>query len=118
MQSDPKRVGGIQEVSAGIALGLRCPRELPILGEFCYTLWRLGNQQTKSVRSVSEDSWYKPAVSGVGIDRQSAVEIVCRRYDITYDDILRVEALLRSVESLPSFVCDPVFVRLGDVDYG
>lgn len=45
-----------------------------------------------------------------------AMESITLRYDISEDDILRVEALIRSSDPL-TFLCDKVFLRLAEVDY-
>jgi hypothetical protein len=91
------------------------PRDYPILGPFLAMYDRLGSK-TSMVVSASEDQWFKPTLFG-SVDRASAAKSICYRYDITYTDIERVEALFAKIEQLPCLMADPVFDRFAEVDY-
>ncbi len=74
-------------------------------------------KKTNCTVSASEDGWYKPQVACVSIDRGLAAAQVHIRYGVSWDDVLRVEALMDSVSSLPVFLEDPVFLALAAKDY-
>jgi len=92
------------------------PIEYPILGPFLSKLSELGKETSFSV-SASEDGWFKPQVHAVSVCRSQAISMMCERYELTEQDILRSEKLIGRVTSLPAFLCDPVFLALSRRDY-
>jgi len=90
-------------------------RSYPILGEFLFTMSRLGKQPRRVVGSLQE-SW-KPNMTHVAVDRAVALEAIECRYGITVEEVISVEALLRSVTTLPSYIEHSVFDKLCEVDY-
>jgi len=108
---------GVATLAYAIAASMPgVPRDYPILGPFLSTLCRLG-KETNRVVSASEDGWYKPQVSAVSVNRRMAIEAICERYDLTEEDIVRVEGLIGRVRALPAFLSDPVFLALSARDY-
>jgi len=92
------------------------PRDYPIFGAFLQTLDRLGlEMQHPDLHSVYE-SW-RPIMTDFTLDIEDACSAICRRYDLSRDDLDRVHCLLSLVVQLPSLVVDPVFDRLRAVDY-
>lgn len=117
LQRPPSQYGGLSQISRAMALGMGAvPRDFPILGAAIAALHRNGTF-TKLRMNAGEDGWYKPTPMSDGIDRDTALEVICRRYDISRLDVLRVEHLYDSVNALPAFVMDPVFNTLVARDY-
>jgi hypothetical protein len=90
-------------------------QDYPILGAFCGALERAGDARGLACGNLQE-SW-KPRMGGISVDRKLAMEEMCWRYNITIDDILRVERLLGSIQVLPAYVEDEVFDKLCSRDY-
>jgi hypothetical protein len=117
LQTDPASLGGTAKASRAMAQGMvGVPRDYPILGAAVAALYRNG-QHTSSILNAAEDGWYKPTITSEGVDRATALEIICRRYDISVQDINRVENIYDSVRAVPAFVIDPVFNKLAARDY-
>jgi len=91
------------------------PRNYPILGEFLYTMKRLGLPSTKTLASLQE-SW-KPRMSATDIFRFDALDSILDRYNISPKEVFEVEELLKSIKSLPAYIEHPVFDKLCEVDY-
>jgi hypothetical protein len=90
-------------------------RDYPILGEFLFTMNRLGKQPKRHLGSLQE-SW-KPVMTGITVDREAVLEAILFRYGITAEEVVSVETLLRTVNTLPMLVIHTVFDKLCDVDY-
>jgi len=109
-------VEAIQQCSSALAKSYgELDRSYPILGEFLFTMIRLGKQPRKVLGSLQE-SW-KPSMTAVKVDRQTALASIESRYGITVEEVESVERLLRTVVALPSYIEHPVFDKLCDVDY-
>jgi hypothetical protein len=91
------------------------PRAYPILGEFLYTMKRLGLPSTKKLAALHE-SW-KPQMSQTQVDREAVLEAINHRYNISSEEVDEVESLLRTIKSLPAYIEHPVFDKLCEVDY-
>jgi len=93
------------------------PFDYPIFGPFLAALIRCGKEIPEGSLPSLEESW-KPRIEGpVLIDRTEAISAIVARYNIQFFDILRVELLLNSVNSVPSYLQDPVFDVLCAIDY-
>jgi hypothetical protein len=93
-------------------------REYPVLGEFLATLQRLGSEPKAAGDVVESEKFNRISFGKFPKLNQAMVdEDMEERYGITVQDCERVNALLKSVTSLPALLVDPVFDSLCDVDY-
>jgi len=107
-------------VAFGVALSYgNVPKNYPILGAFLNVLYCKGEWHkllfTKPV--YSESQLYKSVTDATNLDREFCLMAMAERYNVTKNDLLRVEALLQTVSTLPTYVEDPVFDKLVVVDY-
>jgi len=89
----------------------------PIFGEWLRTMRRLGIVGQIRDGDFFENPFRVRSAADVKINREGILLMIEGRYGITPADVERVEKLLRSVETLPAYVEDPVFSRLSEVDY-
>jgi hypothetical protein len=90
-------------------------RSYPILGEFLYTMIRLGVVPKTPLRDVAE-SW-KPDITGVTVSREHVLEAIFIRYGLDTRDVVNFEKLLGGIQSLPAYVESPLCDRLCEIDY-
>lgn len=111
-----------REVSYGIAANAlsmsygNVPFDYPILGPFLKVLRKFHPGRDGVASKISLESW-KPVVVGMITLSDDTTDAVCRRYNITTDDIDRVTALIEGVSRLPAYIEDPVFDALVVTDY-
>ena len=115
----------IQLVAHAISCCIKVPPDYPILGPFVMALRRCGMISKNEIapETMIEDYSYK-MWTGLTYDRPCSallldhlMQMTCARYRIDIEDITRVHRKFDSITSIPTFVCDEVFLRLRDVDY-
>lgn len=90
----------------------------PILGPFVEKMASFKAARGDCSAFVNEfENPFRVVPKGRAVDRDYAAAQICYRYNIAISDILRVERRIREVVTLPSFITDPVFDALREVDY-
>jgi len=91
------------------------PDDYPIFGAFLRVMRKLGLSEEELPKHLQE-SW-KPRLSSVSVSREVVLDNVLRRYGITVQEVVSVEALLESINFLPALIEHPVFELLCKRDY-
>jgi hypothetical protein len=94
-------------------------RSTPLLGPFLAAYDRLGTEPDARVaRALASQRRYGISLleQPFKIDRKAAIAIFCDRYEITHEDITRVERTFQAITHLPVFYGDPLFTALS-ADY-
>jgi hypothetical protein len=91
----------------------------PILGPFIKKMksFVVSPPSFVTARAYLETHPDRTFVRFFNVDRDIALDIICERYNLTVADVVRVEAMIDSVTSLPMLICDPVFPILAERDY-
>jgi len=110
----------VRIVAFGIALSYgEIPKDYPILGPFLVTLSRLGEWHSllDARKILSENHDFKAMSSVSSLDRKFALMAISERYNLSIEDLCRVEDELGRIAALPAYIQDPVFQRLVEMDY-
>lgn len=122
MLNDPavvfKGPDSTRRAAAAVAAGLAVPADYPILGAFLAAM-RRGRDVSHHDAAAAAVCFENPyrLVGGGNADREQVLRHVCTRYDLTREDVERVEGLFARVLTLPAYVEDSVFAALAAVDY-
>jgi hypothetical protein len=112
-----------RRVAAGVAISHpEIPSNFPVLGPFLERMGQLSNGADVAVSRdrIIDDYAYKPRVSKFSLSEKQRNQILnlhAERYECTVEDLLEVEALIRSVTSIPSYIQHPLFVKMAATDY-
>jgi hypothetical protein len=93
------------------------PFNYPILGVFLKTLSKFGLQGTPVVIDGISESWKPKVVLSVDLNITMCKTAFFERYGFEDQDLVRIEKLLNTVNHLPAYIEDPVFLTLSQTDY-
>jgi hypothetical protein len=88
----------------------------PIFGKFISTCGRFADNSSDVALSQDEFKRFRVIVSGT-VNRNHVCDMMYKRYDLTLEDIIRVEKLYDTVTQIPCVIIDPCFNKLVERDY-
>jgi hypothetical protein len=88
----------------------------PIFGKFIDTCGRFADEGADVALAQNEFKRFRVLVSGK-VNRTHVCDMMYKRYNLTLEDILRVEGLYDKVTQIPCVVIDPSFNKLVEKDY-
>jgi hypothetical protein len=119
---DPRSLYGVSSIEeaaelylSDVASSYRQFLPVPILRAFVQRYRSTVARPTRSARL----SKYTTQTSGLLADHRfddDSMSVICDRYNVTIDDIVRVEEMILTSKPF-TFLHDPVFLKLAEVDY-
>jgi hypothetical protein len=115
-----------EKMAAALAMSYgHVPPDYPVLGPFLHQMRQLnlGLSGELAQRGTTQVETFTIASKRVMCDhklsRVEALSAFCFRYRVEYEDILRVEHLIRThLTAVPIYLEDPIFLALAETDYG